>query len=194
MGRSEQDIAADLDLVKRCLADDRLAQERFYNLYKGRMMAVCTRYMGNRELAADVFQEAYIKAFRLLSNWRGDGPLEAWLRRIMVSTALNELRKKKLAWLEEVADGFVLSPQFNSAMSHLSEQELLRMIAALPPGYRTVFNLYVIEGYDHKEIAEMLGVSDATSRSQLMKARVLLQKRILESDPSAVERVHKMRS
>jgi RNA polymerase sigma-70 factor (ECF subfamily) len=107
---------------------------------------------------------------------------------------LNELRKKKLAWLEEVSDGFVLNPQFNSAMSHLSEQELLRMIAALPPGYRTVFNLYVIEGYDHKEIAEMLGVSDATSRSQLMKARVLLQKRILESDPSAVERVHKMRS
>ena len=187
-------IALDQELAKKCIAGDRQAQERFYNQYKGRMMAVCVRYMSDKDLAADVFQEAFIKAFRLLPKWRGEGPLEAWLRKIIVSTALNELRKKKMISLEEVNDGFVLSPQFNSAIDHLSEQELLKLVAALPQGYRTVFNLYVMEGFDHKEIAALLGISDNTSRTQLLKARVMLQKRILESEGKLEQLSTKMRS
>ncbi|MBL7924285.1 MAG: RNA polymerase sigma factor [Bacteroidia bacterium] len=182
MSATSGNIEEDKDLVRDCLNGRREAQETFFNRYKSRMMALCVRYMGDREQAADVFQEAFIKAFRLLKNWRADGPLEAWLRRIMVHTALNELRKRKMIWIEDMKDGFVLHPLFNTAIAQLSEKELLALVAGLPKGYRTVFNLYVVEGYDHKEIAGLLGISDNTSRSQLMKARMLLQKMILEQD------------
>ena len=194
MSQPKYTLQSDIDLARRCREGDRKAQEEFFNKYKSRMMAVCVRYMGGKEQAADVFQEAFIRAFRLMNAYRGEGPIEAWLRKIMVSTALNELKKRKLVWLEDVTDGFVLNPEFNSAINHLSEQELLKQIAELPRGYRTVFNLYVLEGYDHREIAESLGITESTSRTQLLKARVLLQKKILGTDAEMSDKLHKMRS
>jgi len=184
----------DLELAKRCQTGDRCAQEEFYVRYNRKMMAVCVRYIGGKEQAADVFQEAFIRAYRLIGTYRGEGPLEAWLRRIVVSTALNELKKRKMIWLEDMQDGFVLHPEFNGAVNHLNEQELLQLVASLPQGYRTVFNLYVIEGFDHREIAGLLDISESTSRTQLLKARVLLQKKILNADQSLAERMQRIRS
>lgn len=194
MAKALSSYAADLELARRCAAGDRKAQEDFFGRYQRRMMAVCVRYMGGKEQAADVFQEAYIRAYRLMATYRAEGPLEAWLRRIVVSTALNELKKRKMVWLEDQPEGFVLSPVFNTAQQHLQEADLLQLVASLPPGYRTVFNLYVLEGFDHREIGEMLGISESTSRTQLLKARMLLQKKIVHADPQAAPAIKKMRS
>ncbi len=194
MSQTLYTLQSDIDLARRCREGDRKGQEEFYNRFKSRMMAVCMRYMGGKEQASDVFQEAFIKAFRLMANYRGEGPIEAWLRKIVVSCALNELKKRKMVWLEDVSDGFVLNPEFNGAINHLNEQELLKLIAELPRGYRTVFNLYVLEGFDHREIAQSLGITESTSRTQLLKARVLLQKKILGSDTALSGKLHKMRS
>lgn len=194
MGKALSSYAADLELARRCAAGDRKAQEDFFTRYQRRMMAVCVRYMGGREQAADVFQEAYIRAYRMMATYRAEGPLEAWLRRIVVSTALNELKKRKMVWLEDQPAGFVLSPVFNTALQHLQEADLLQLVASLPQGYRTVFNLYVLEGFDHREIGEMLGITESTSRTQLLKARMLLQKKIVQSDPVSAAGARKMRS
>ena len=150
-----------------------------YNQYASRMMAVCVRYMGDPDDARDVLQDGFIKVLKYIGNFRSEGSLEGWIRRIIVNTALLALRKNKLRYAESTDETFELHTNFDEAIDRISMKELLQMISSLPTGYRTVFNLNVMEGHSHKEIAEELGITESTSRSQLTKARSLLQEMIV---------------
>ncbi|MCB0794073.1 MAG: sigma-70 family RNA polymerase sigma factor [Flavobacteriales bacterium] len=166
------------ELVEGCLKEDPRFQEALYDRYSGRMYAVCLRYARHELEAQDMLQEGFIKVFDKLDTFSHSGSLEGWVRRIMVHTAINKYRKK--AFTQERFGYEVLPerPVASEALAVLGEQELLALIAELPDGYRAVFNLFAIEGYDHAEIADMLGCAESTSRSQLAKARRHLQERI----------------
>ena len=142
-------------------------------------MSVCIRYVGDMETAQDILQEAFIKVFTSLDMFVGKGSLEGWIRRIVVNTALEVLRKndvlrETVGW-EEVEINAAID---NTAVEKLSADELMAIIASLPSGFRTVFNMFAIEGYSHKEIASALGINESTSRSQYNRARNLIQKKI----------------
>jgi RNA polymerase sigma factor (sigma-70 family) len=167
------------ELVKRCLMNDSGAQELLYRRYASKMLGVCLRYAKNRMEAEDILQEGYIKVFKNLTNFKYKGSLEGWVRRIMVNTAINFYRSS-LKYVQSLDDDEMNDKDMpNIAMNDLlTTKELLKIIQELPEGYRVVFNLYAIEGYSHKEIAEMLGVSENTSKSQLSRARVVLQNKL----------------
>ena len=145
------------------------------------MFAVCLRYMGDRDAAEDVLQDGFVTLFAKLDTFTGDGSFEGWARKIFVNTALMSLRKNDvLKESEDVDSARSLSSEAPSAIQDMGYKELCAMISELPPGFRTVFNMYAIEGYAHNEIAQALGISEGTSRSQLLRARSLLQAKILE--------------
>ena len=151
------------ELVERCGKGDNLARKQLYERYAGQLMAICVRYTGDREVAQDVLHDGFLNIFRSFSQftYKGEGSLKAWLTRIMVNEALGYLRKKASTNFEQI-------PQ----------SVLMQFIKELPDGYRTVFNLYVLEEKGHKEIAEMLGITEHTSSSQLYRAKTLLMKKI----------------
>ncbi|MCQ2158220.1 MAG: sigma-70 family RNA polymerase sigma factor [Bacteroidales bacterium] len=154
-------------------------QKAIFDLLSPKMYAVCVRYMGDREIAQDVLQDGFVTLFTKLESYSGEGSFEGWARKIFVNTALMALRKRDVLKESEdieTAAGVAGSP--TQVMDEIGYKELTALISELPPGFRTVFNMYVIEGYSHKEIAESLGISEATSRSQLLRARALLQSRI----------------
>lgn len=170
------------DLIVGCQREERQAQEALYARYSRRMFAVCLRYARHRSEAEDLLQEGFIRVFDKLSGFRMEGSLEGWVRRIMVHTCINHHRKSSVR--NEVL-GTLTRPERAvppMAVANLGQQELLLLVQALPEGYRMVFNLFAIEGYDHAEIAELLGCAESTSRSQLAKARRMLQKRILKME------------
>ncbi|MCC6542047.1 MAG: RNA polymerase sigma factor, partial [Flavobacteriales bacterium] len=138
----------------------------------------CLRYARHQLEAQDLMQEGFIRVFEKLPTFRMDGSLEGWVRRIMVHTAINQYRKKAFQQERFGLEHLPETPVEPLAIDHLSEKELMQLIAELPDGYRHVFNLYAIEGFDHAEIAAMLGCGESTSRSQLSKARNHLQARI----------------
>lgn len=170
---------SDEEILLGCLHGDRKSQAELYQKYAGRMMSLCQRYTRNRSEAEDVFHEAFIKVFNNLHHFKLQNSLEGWIRRIMVNTAINHYQKHKKHFqqsdIESVHETFSEEPTILSAMSN---DELMELVGALPPGYKMVFNLAVIEGYAHKEIAEILGISEGTSKSQLAKAKIYLQKLI----------------
>ena len=171
----------DPEVIERCKSGDRLAQKAVYDSLSSKMFAVCMRYMGDRDSAADILQDGFVTLFTKLDSYSGEGSFEGWARKIFVNTALMSLRKKDaLKNSEDVDAAWNITSDDPTAIQRIGYDELLKMIAALPPGFRTVFNMYVIEGYSHKEIAEALGISETTSRSQLQRARTLLQTRIKE--------------
>lgn len=152
------------------------------------MLGVCYRYARNAEDAEDILQDAFIKVFDKMHQFKFEGSFEGWIRRIVVNTALKKYTLTRYA--KEISgydvkdkDESALEP---SAYSHLTQKELMELVNNLPDGYRMVFNLYVIEGYQHDEIAEMLGIQPGTSRSQLVKARMMLQKQIIQLQKIAV--------
>ena len=163
------------ELIQGCLREDPHCQEELFSRYGGRMLAVCLRYARHRLEAEDILQEAFIKVFDKLNNFQSKGSFEGWIRRIVVNTALKNYQRKHYSNEQIAVEHFPDVPQSPLAYAQLGEQELMAMIAGLPEGYRVVFNLYAIEGYSHKEIAEMLGIQESTSRSQLVKARKMLQ-------------------
>ena len=168
-------------LVKACIEGDRDAQRQLYDSLSPKMFPVCLRYMGNREEAEDVLQEGFVTLFSKLDSYSGAGSFEGWARKIFVNTALMQLRKNNvLKESEDLEGAWDISSQDPTVIQNIGYQEILELIESLPPGFRTVFNMYVIEGYSHKEIGEALGISENTSRSQLQRARVILQKKILE--------------
>lgn len=172
-----------LDVIKDCLEGNVSAQKQLFDMLAPGMMAVCIRYMGEREAAKDVLQDGFITLFSKLDEYSARGPFEGWARKIFVNTALMALRKKDM--LKEstsLEDAFGVAEESPSVSENLARQQLMKMIAELPPGYRTVFNLYAIEGFSHKEIAGMTGISEATSRSQLQRARMLLQAKLKKID------------
>lgn len=174
------------ELIQGCQKDDASCQREIFQRYAGRLMAVCLRYARHRLEAEDILQEAFIKVFDNIKSFEGKGSFEGWIRRIAVNTALKNYQRKAFAneqlTLEQLPD----IAQEPKAYAHLNEEELLAMIARLPEGYRLVFNLYAIEGYSHKEIAEMLDIQESTSRSQLVKARKMLQAQLEQLQRVAV--------
>ena len=169
------------DWIEEAKKGDRRAQKAIYDLLAAKMFAVCLRYMGDRDSAEDILQDGFVTLFSKIDSFTGAGSFEGWARRIFVNTALMSLRKKDaLKNSEDVDAAWNISSDDPSALQKIGYNELIKMIAALPPGFRTVFNMYVLEGYSHKEIAEALGISETTSRSQLQRARTLLQSKIKE--------------
>lgn len=158
---------------------DRVAQKVLYDRLAPRMFPLCIRYVGDRTLAEDILQDGFVTLFTHLGSYKGDGSFEGWARRIFVTTALMYLRKKdalKMSDDLEAARG--LKTDTASQVQNIGYKELMELITTLPPGFRTVFNMYAIEGYSHKEISEMLGISETTSRTQLSRARTWLQEKI----------------
>lgn len=170
------------ELVKGCVAGKSHYQEALYNRYVSLMKGVCMRYSSSIEEAEDILQDGFIKVFLNLKSFRLDGSLEGWIRRIMVNTALNHYRaKQKYAYHSDIDEIGESVPDIRvDDYNKLNAKVLMDMIEDLPVGYKTVFNLFEIEGYSHKEIADMLDVSVNTSKSQLLKARRTLQGKIEE--------------
>ncbi len=166
-------------LIEGCRKGDRLAQKALYEQYSRKMMGVCLRYVNDQEMARDLLQEGFVRVFTAIDSYSGVGSFEGWMRKIFVNGALEYLRRsdvlRESTDLDSTAE---LAQPDNSIISELSAKELMEMIQELATGFRTVFNLYAIEGYSHREIAEMLNISESTSRSQYVRAKQLLQKRI----------------
>ncbi|GAB3963088.1 sigma-70 family RNA polymerase sigma factor [Spirosoma harenae] len=151
------------------------AHKVVYERFSGKMMAVCTRYCANRDDAEEVMLDGFMRVFEKIDQFREDGSFEGWIRRVMVTESLMFLRKNK-QWRQEIPiEEVTVEPDYAWADTAVNEADLMRIVNQLPDGYRTVFNLYAIEGYSHAEIAESLGISEGTSKSQLSRARVLLQ-------------------
>lgn len=171
------------ELIDGCLAGQATAQKQLYERYSARMMAVCLRYAQTTFEAEDVLQEGFVTVYRTLGSFRRECPLEFWIRRIMVNAALRQHRRN--APLVAVSDGdypeTLASEEFT--FSNYAYGELLAVVQELAPRYRLVFNLYAIEGYTHKEIGEMLEISEGTSKSQYSRARVVLQTKLARLHP-----------
>lgn len=170
-------------LIDLCIKGDRIAQKVIYDRLASRMFPVCIRYVGDRSVAQDILQEGFITLFSKMDSYKGNGSFDGWARKIFVNTALMYLRKKDaLKMSDELENARSLSSDISTQMENIGYKELMKLITSLPPGFRTVFNLYVVEGYSHKEIAEMLNISETTSRTQLSRARVWLQSKIKEQE------------
>jgi RNA polymerase sigma factor (sigma-70 family) len=167
----------DPTILEACINGDRLAQQQLYNCYKGKLFAVCMRYAHSREDAEDIFQDGFVLIFKDLRQYTGVGNLEGWLRKVMVNTALQHLRKqKKLIQTVEFDGQEYAEENEDFVMDEHQAKNLVRILQKLPPGFRSVFNLYVLEGYTHPEIAETLDISVGTSKSQLMRAKAHFRK------------------
>lgn len=174
------------ELIAGCIRQDRACQEALYKRFYGKMMGVCLRYAKNRDEASDMLQEGFIKVFTSLRNFSFKGSFEGWVRRIIVNTAVDHLRRNKHEYMivstVYAREGDVPDPaeevEEDNLLNNLSEEEILNAVSQLSPAYRTVFNLYVMENFPHKEIADQLGISEGTSKSNLAKARFQLKKNL----------------
>jgi len=176
------------ELIRGCIRENAACQKALFDRYASRMLGVCYRYARNQADAEDILQDSFIKVFNKIGQFKSEGSFEGWIRKIVVHTAIKKyslMRYQKEQSVEEVKES-VASLEDPSAYSHLTEKDLLRLINSLPDGYRLIFNLYVMEGFRHEEIAVMLGIQPGTSRSQLVKARMMLQKQILAMQKVAV--------
>ena len=153
-------------------------QEELYNRFAPKMYAVCLRYSNNTDDAQDLLQEGFIKIFKNLDRFRAEGSFEGWIRRVFVNTSIEHYRRKvNLFSTSEREESLVTDSSWN-ALDKLAEKDIIELVQELSPGYRTVFNMYAIEGYSHKEIGNMLGISEGTSKSQLARAKGILQKKV----------------
>lgn len=175
-------------LIRGCQKGEASAQREIYNKYAGKMMGVCLRYVNSRFEAEDILVSGFMRVFEKIGQYKHEGSFEGWLRRVMVNEALGYIRKNKSIYMEVEIEKAGYQSDFNTeASQHLEAEELLQLVQQLPPGYKTVFNLYAIEGYSHKEIAEMLGISENTSKSQLSRARALLQQQLAGLEKKTVK-------
>ena len=163
------------DLLRGCMDGNRRMQEELYRRFSPRMYAVCLRYAGNAEEAEDILQEGFIKIFKKLDSFRSEGSFEGRVRIIFVNTAIEHFRRKRYLMPVTEKEENTIEGKYVSVLDELAEKDILALVQELSPGYRTVFNMYVVEGYTHKEIADMLGISEGTSKSQLSRAKVILQ-------------------
>jgi len=169
------------ELIKRCKAGERKAQELLYKQFASKMLGVCFRYATDKMEAEDMLQNGFIKVFQKLADYRGEGSFEGWIRRIMVHSSIEYYRKHhkmmQLVDIEEAGNESSVNPL---ATSRLAANDLLLLIQQLSPGYRIVFNLYAIEGYSHKEIAAIAGITEGASKSQLSRARSVLREQVIK--------------
>ena len=173
-------MTTEADLIAACVRGEHRAQRQLYDQLAGLMLTVCRRYLKRREDAEEALLLGFAKMFRALPNYRFEGSFEGWVRRIMVNEALMQLRQREMMTVsfEDFGQPENLATTPATADTQLQAEDLLHLLATLPAGYRTVFNLYALEGYGHQEIADLLGISEGTSKSQLSKARAMLQRRI----------------
>ncbi len=172
------DEATEKQLIEGCVREERRFQELLYQRFSPKMYSVCKGYAVRNNEAADLLQEAFIKIFKNIGEFRFDCPLEGWIRRVVVNTAIDHYRKD-VRQLPSVSLDDTAETADETEFSHPTDhQYFLKMISALPDGYRLVFNLYVIEGLNHREIAEKIGISEGTSKSQLARAKKYLQQRL----------------
>jgi RNA polymerase sigma-70 factor (ECF subfamily) len=166
---------AEHDFVAALARQERWAQQALYEQHYGKMMGVCLRYAGSRDEALDLLHEGFIKVFQRIGSYRPGTSLLAWIRTIVVNTCIDYYRKNARRRTEDLADVHHLHNDDPDVLSNLTEREILAAVQELSPAYRAVFNLYVVEGYSHKEIADALDITESTSRSNLVKARAKLQ-------------------
>ncbi|HEX6224924.1 MAG TPA: sigma-70 family RNA polymerase sigma factor [Chryseolinea sp.] len=170
------------ELIKGCLRREPHAQRLLYDTYSSKMYAICYRYLKDSMQAEDVLVTSFTKVFEKIGQFKSEGSFEGWIRRIVVNEALTCLRKNRSMYLETELDQVDYDPNYSNLHDHLEAEDLLRLVKELPAGYRIVFNMYAIDGYSHKEIAESLGISENTSKSQLSRARIYLQKQLKEQE------------
>jgi RNA polymerase sigma factor (sigma-70 family) len=166
---------SDHELIRKCIEKNEQAQSELYRKYSGKLMTVCLRYAPSQELAHDMFQDGFIKIFNKLDQFDGSGSIGSWLRRVMVNTCLDHLRRIKRKGVQlEIQDDLLIHQSDFGVEQMLGEKDLLKLVQKLPEGYRVVFNMFAIEGYSHKEIAKELNIAENTSKSQYRKARLWL--------------------
>lgn len=174
------------DIIKGCLKNDRASQKALYEQHYSKMLGVCLRYAKDKDTAKDVLHEGFFKVFNNLKNFNGSGSFEGWIRRIMVNTSIDHLRKNKQNYLivstvyaNDKASSVAEEIDDEDLLLNINKEDILKAVQELTPAYRTVFNLYVIEEFSHKEIAEMLDISEGTSKSNLSKAKFNLRKNLM---------------
>lgn len=174
------------ELIRGCINQEAKCQRLLFDKYAGKMMSVCLRYATDSMEAEDMMQDAFVKVYKYIGQFKFEGAFEGWIRRIVVNTAIRHLEKKKIRF-QEIEENVADTPKIDASVyTQLGQADLMRLINQLPDGYRMVFNLHAIEGYSHEEIAEMLHIQAGTSRSQLVKARKMLQQQILNLQKIAV--------
>ena len=162
--------------VAALVRGDRQAQRVLYEEHYGALMSICQRYAGSDDEAMDLLHESFIKIFQKIGRYESGTALIAWMRRITVNTAIDQYRRNRRRRTEDLDQAYGISSDAPDVFAQFGAREILGAVQQLPPTYRTIFNLYVVEGYSHKEIAEQLEITDSTSRSNLVKARGKLQK------------------
>lgn len=176
------DGSIDSKVLQGCISGNREHQALLYKHFSPVMFGICLRYATDYHTAEDILQEGFVKVFNNLTKFRGEGSFEGWMKRIFVNTSI-EYYRKAINQMRMVDIAIVPDPSFdNKIISTLAKEDLLKLIQKLPSGYRAIFNLYIIEGYSHKEIAEMLSISEGTSKSQLARARATLKRMIKEQE------------
>jgi RNA polymerase sigma-70 factor (ECF subfamily) len=175
----ENDMMEDIDLVQDCLKGNPRAQKALFEKFAAKMFAVCLRYMNNHDEAQDALQDGFVKIFSKLVDFKNEGVLEGWIRRVIVNTCLDAIRKNAKTKFDVSLDDVSYKLDYtDNGMQGLEVEELMKLIQSMPNGYRVVFNLYAIEGYSHKEIGEKLGINENTSKSQYLRARAFLRERL----------------
>lgn len=182
--------ADEQELINGCRRRDRAAQKRLYDTFSAKMFALCCRYVKDSMEAEDVLIGAFTKILDKIDQYKNEGSFEGWIRRIVVNESLTYLRRNRNMYLELELEAANYEPDYQTISDHLEAEDLLKMIGELPSGYRIVFNLYAIDGYSHKEIAEQLGISENTSKSQLSRARTYLQKLLMDNDWNTNQQRH----
>jgi len=169
------------EVIKGCQRHDRRAQKALYDKYASLMLGICVRYAKDKQEAEDVMQDGFIKIFSSIDQFSEQGSFEGWMKRIMVNTAISNYRKNlKHYYQVDIDEPNIKAISDNWEPSEYSHEELMGVIKSLPEGYKMVFNLYAIEGYKHKEIADMLGIDETTSKSQYSRAKKQIQSKLFE--------------
>lgn len=166
-------------LIDECKKGNDQALRELYETYAPRMLGVCYRYAGNRELAEDLLHDGFMTVFSKIGSFRSEGSFEGWLRRVFVNTSLEYLRKnKKMRDQQEINDRTVIKEDSPSALEDMSAESIMSVVERLPDGYRVIFNMYAVDGYSHAEIAQELNINESTSRSQYSRARAILMQQL----------------
>jgi len=173
-------LKTDLNIViDGCKSNNAQDQRKLFEMIAPKMLTICQRYVKNPDAAKDVLQEGFIVLFDKISTYKGDGPFEGWARKIFINTALMHIRKNDvLKYSDNIEDTLSLGVYDSNVLDEISASEIFKLVSSMPDGFRTVFNLAVIEGYNHIEIAKMLSITESGSRSQLSRARMWLQERL----------------
>lgn len=179
-GLSQQVLEMDdATLVKECVIGNPRAQRALFDKFASKMLGVCMRYAKDTEQAEDILQDGFVKVFSKLKDFKSEGSLEGWVRRVMVNTALDQIRKNGKMLGDISTDDVAYKLEDNDPIVEtLMAEDLMKMIKAMPDGYKVVFNMFAIEGYSHAEIADTLGITESTSKSQYSRARAYLRERI----------------